>query len=65
MSYKFVRYYIYVYRTNVCANPDIVRRLYVVRLLFVLFRCLCLHAREQLALGLTVSRLCPGLSRHV
>ena len=65
MSYKFVRYYIYGYRTNVCANPDIVQRLSVVRRLSVVFLCLCIHACARVALGLSVSRLCPGLSLHV
>ena len=65
MSYKFVRYYIYVYRTNVCANPDIVRCLSVVRRLSVVFCCLCIYAHARVTLGLSVSRLCPGLSCHV
>ena len=65
MSYKFVRYYIYGYRTNVCVNLDIVQRMSVVRRLSVVFRCLCIHARVRIALGLSMSRLCPGLSRHM
>ena len=65
MSYKLIRYYIYDYRTNVCANPDIVRRLSIISRLSVVFRCLCIYARERVTLGLGVSRLCSGLSRHV
>ena len=64
-SYKFVRYYIYDYRTNICANLDIVRRLSVIRRLSVLFHCLCIDAHAHVTLGLGLSRLCPGLSRHV
>ena len=65
MSYKFVRCYIYGYRTNVCGNPDIVQRLSVVCRLSAVFRCLCIHARARITLGLSVSILCPGLYRHV
>ena len=65
MSYKFIRYYIYGYRTNVCENPDIVGRLSVVCRMSVVFCCLCIHVRARVALGLSVSRLCPDLYRHV
>ena len=65
MSYKFVHYYIYGYRTTVCVNPDIVQRLSVVHHLSVVFRCLCIHARAHVTLCMSVSRLCLGLSCHI
>ena len=64
MSYKFVRYYIYGYRTNVVRIriSSHVCPLYVV---CILHSIVCAYTRERVTLGLSVSRLCPGLSRHV
>ena len=65
MSYKFIRYYIYGYRTNVCANPNIVWRLSVVSRMSVVFCCLCIHTRARVTLCLSVSIMCHGLFRHM
>ena len=68
MSYKFIRYYIYDYRNNVVRiriSSDVCQ-LYVVCLSSnIVFRCLCIHARARVTLGLSMSRLCPSLSCHM
>ena len=68
MSYKFLRYYIYGYRTNVVRiliSSDVCPEYVVCLSSDIIFRFLCIHARARVTLGLCVSRLYPGLSHHV